>query len=353
MWIGIIWCLCLISLSPAESQPDAIGQGSYCIQVIVLSSRAAADSYIHELRQKGYDAFIAPMQTRDGSTKYRVRIGSFAREEEARKFGIAFSEKEKKPHVVVRLTDHPPAPTANAHPSVPAPTPKPTDNATLEEPEDIDEHDLPEERIPQPPEHPASLQQEVTKTASPPFVSETPAESSTGIDAGSDRVIKIFAYRKPDGTLTITNNYFSIPEQSRKDIQYISVYPITVISYNASTGHIICMIDGAKKPVVLAGICLPQDRHSSLVSDYVAHRLAKELLRIRYSPWHTTDQGAIIGKLYTREGTLINIDLLKSGLGTFCADTAPPEQHGALKSAQEYARREKKGIWAHRQQNAP
>lgn len=346
VWTGFLWYLNPVVVLRAEPQSTASTQESYCVQVIVLSSRAAADTYVQELRQKGYDAFIAPMQTRDGSTKYRVRIGSFAREEEARKFGIAFSEKEKKPHVVVRLSEQPPAAIADTRPTVSVPTPKTADNATPDEPEDIDEHDLPEERLQQTPEPPALLQQAVTKTAAPSSLPKGTTESSTGIDAGSDAVIKIFGYRKPDGTLTITNNYFSIPEESRKDIQYISVYPVTVVSYDASAGHIICSIDGAKKPVELAGVRLPRDRNSSLVADHVAHRLSKEQLRLRYSPWHTTDRGAIIGKLYTREGALLNIDLVKSGLGTFCADTAPPEQHNALKNAQEQARREKKGVWA-------
>ena len=346
MWLGVLLCLNLVTALCTDVQPNAAGKESYCIQIIVLSSRSAADAYVQELRQKGYDAFIAPMQTSDGSTKYRVRIGSFAREEEARKFGIAFSEKEKTPHVVVRISEQPSQRIAQTRPSVPVPNQKTSDNATPEEPEDLEEFDLPEERIPQTTNAPVALQHTATTPVTPSVISEEPPEPDTRIAASSDAVIKIFAYRTPDRTLTITNNYFSIPEQFRKDIQYLSIYPITVISYDASAGHIICMIDGAKKPVKLAGVCLPKDRNGDLVSNYIVQHLSKERFRLRYNPWYTADQGAIIGKLYTREGVLVNIEFVKNGLGTFCAESVPKEHHAAFKSAQEQARREKKGVWA-------
>jgi len=340
-WFVLFASICLSQ--EKQSAPDSSNTPAYCIQVIVLSSREAAETYAAELRRKGYDTTIAPLQKQDGGTLYRVRIGLFATEHEARRFGLAFSEKEKKPHVVVRLHDQPfPQPSPQQQPAMPKPPPQ--DNATLE---DIpDETDLPVESLAQPQPAAGTTVPQEMPPAVPPAPSDKKSKEADALDAGSPAVIKIFAFRQPNGSLKITNNYFSIPDELRKNIEYISIYPVEFLSCDASGSHIFCLVDGTEKPLRLAGVSLPSGKQSALVGTYFSQQLKKAPVRIRYNPWQTTSDGKLIARLYTREGLLINLELLKNGIGRFCADTVPPEMQEAFRKAEQQARNEKRGVWA-------
>lgn len=342
-WCCIVICLLMQCRAHAQDEhPDATPAATapYCIQVMVLSSKESAETYTAELRRKGYDASIVPMQTVNRGMMYRVRIGRFDNETAARRFGLLFTEREKTPHVVVKLQDAPAMPRS----APPEPkTPPPRDNETLE---DIpDETDLPEETI-----APPQAADNATKHLEPQPRAETQPRGQKSappdtLDAGSQSVIKIFAYRQSDGTLRLTNNYFSIPDNARSALEYISVFPVRFLSCAASGSHILCSVDGAEKPVKLAGVALRPGTSASLVADYFNRQIKKAPLRLRYSPWELTADGMIIGRLYLREGTFINPELLKNGIGAYCSETAPQDQKAAFQQAEAQARRDKKGIW--------
>jgi cell division protein FtsN len=58
-------------------------EGSFLVQVQAFSDRAAAERVAESLRAKGYEPRVSPAR-RDGKTLYRVRVGTFASETEAR-----------------------------------------------------------------------------------------------------------------------------------------------------------------------------------------------------------------------------------------------------------------------------
>ncbi len=475
--VCIICCMlaqyrCHAQQVPAAEQKDA---PVYTVQVIVLSARASADTYAASLRQKGYAAYVSEMPVQPGKILYRVRIGSFSGDADARRLGQEFTAKEQKPHVIVKSSESIPlsetAPPSEKKPS-PLPGAEPFDNQSDAAPvapespsgapaankslhtvdrqttsfytvqigtlmdrpaaerltaaltaqgfpaylftekkndtvslyrvrigkyeteaaaknigrhaqareklpcsivrtlatetlssaeqqypaprdDGILEDTLEDTQLPAPsgtapqaaqPEPQPQLQtpqdlQDIPPAAESRTAAETPPEKS-------DAVIKIFVFRQANGTLSLTNNYQTIPEDLRKNIEYISLYPVRFVSLDAAGTHLLFDIDGTAKPVVLAGITMPARHFSSRITDYFTKQLNKQALRLRYNPSVTTADGTVIGRLYLREGTYVNPDLVRKGAATVCTETLPADQHVLFKKAEELARREQKGIWA-------
>lgn len=73
--------------APARAQADAAGfwSGLWSVQVAAFKTQGQAASLHRQLREAGFDAYIAPAVAGDGQTNYRVRVGTFKSKGEAQR----------------------------------------------------------------------------------------------------------------------------------------------------------------------------------------------------------------------------------------------------------------------------
>jgi len=69
--------------APARAQADAAGLWS--VQVAAFRTQGPAASLHKQLREAGFDAYVAPAVASDGQTNYRVRVGTFESKAEAQR----------------------------------------------------------------------------------------------------------------------------------------------------------------------------------------------------------------------------------------------------------------------------
>ena len=63
---------------PPPPRPQADPAGLWSVQVAAFKTQAQADTLQKQLKQAGFDAYVATAVAGDGRTNYRVRVGSFA-----------------------------------------------------------------------------------------------------------------------------------------------------------------------------------------------------------------------------------------------------------------------------------
>jgi cell division septation protein DedD len=70
----------------AEAAPaQAAAAGLWSVQVAAFKTQGQAASIHKQLREAGFDAYIAPAAASDGQTNYRVRVGTFKSKAEAQR----------------------------------------------------------------------------------------------------------------------------------------------------------------------------------------------------------------------------------------------------------------------------
>ena len=75
---------------PAETQlfllvAAAEPVGPWAVQAAAFKTQAQADALQKQLKQAGFDAYVASTTTSDGHANYRVRIGTFKSKAEAQR----------------------------------------------------------------------------------------------------------------------------------------------------------------------------------------------------------------------------------------------------------------------------
>lgn len=333
---------------PADTPPDSSASRAalltidnqtvayYTVQLSAVTDKSAAERYVASLMAKGFPAFTSFEKKEGGASLYRIRIGKYETQAAAKNMALNIQTREKIPCIIVRALD-----TVSVS-SNKKPLAMPSDNGILED--DIDDPRLEEQSV----MLPETVTQESLEIVQQQQVIPPAAPHQTAPSREqdpSDTTIKVFTYRQANGTLSLTNNYYSIPDELRKNIEYISLYPVRFVSLDSTGTHIICNIDGTAKPVVLAGVSLPSHKFSQRVVDYFTKHLNNASLRLRYNPSITNTDGIIIGMLYLREGTYINPDLVRQGIASLCHDTLPTDQKALFKMAETKARHDQKGIW--------
>jgi DedD protein len=63
--------------APPPPRPQADPAGLWSVQVAAFKTQAQADTLQKQLKQGGYDAYVATAPAGEGRTNYRVRVGSF------------------------------------------------------------------------------------------------------------------------------------------------------------------------------------------------------------------------------------------------------------------------------------
>jgi DedD protein len=69
----------------SSAAADKAPTGPWSVQVAAFKSQAQADALQKQLRQSGFDAYVASAAGSDGQTNYRVRIGTFTSKAEAQR----------------------------------------------------------------------------------------------------------------------------------------------------------------------------------------------------------------------------------------------------------------------------
>ena len=59
--------------------------GPWAVQAAAFKTQAQADALQKQLKQAGFDAYVASTTTSDGHANYRVRIGTFKSKAEAQR----------------------------------------------------------------------------------------------------------------------------------------------------------------------------------------------------------------------------------------------------------------------------
>ena len=61
-----------------DASPTPSPAAGWTVQVGAFGNRQQADSLQQDLRRAGFDAYMSPLGTPDGQTRFRVRVGTFA-----------------------------------------------------------------------------------------------------------------------------------------------------------------------------------------------------------------------------------------------------------------------------------
>jgi hypothetical protein len=366
----------------------------FTIQTSTELDKRSAERRINKQRDKGYDAYCTEVM-QNGRQLYKIRFGRYASAKEAGDAAETYNVRERRNCMVVKIvsgidvassgdrgpaakkqeqalgSDRPEQERAET-----AAQPAATAAAALaQNPNPTDPAELPEEaRIRQPGEATQPAAAEPGQIERPPAVEmpsepEPQAERTLAADAEGatapaadaeasqkeplrqeeppvadepERMTSIYAYRVTSGALNLTNRYEDIPEELRKNIDYISLFPARIRDIAKNSFRMTLDVQGERKEIILAGLAISDKSESARA--YLA-ALGTSPLRLKYNPWLSAKDGAIAGRLYLKEGSYVNLDMVRKGLGKYDAATLAPDQQEAFRQAQEAAKREHAGIW--------
>ena len=348
-------------------QPDDDGLW-FTLQTNTEPDKRSAEHRINQLRQKGYDAYCVEAPMQNGKTQFKIRIGKFGSPEEAGESARQFSASERKGCMVVKIAPAgetesgpavaPGAPVAaekaqdepvDVEPETPRVVKKPAQKTVIPD----DEDQMPGAEMPSEPE-PSQQFKKPAQKASVPQDRELPARTDNASEtveaadappavAAPERMTKIYAFRQESGALNLTNKFEDIPEAARKNVEYISLFPVYILELAKKGPRLTVEVEGKATEIILAGFSIP--RQTEPARAYL-EALKTKPLRLKYSPWQTTKDGAIAGRLFLKEGSYINLDMVRKGLGECSVETLAPDQQEAFRQAQDAAKRERAGIWA-------
>jgi septal ring-binding cell division protein DamX len=337
----------------------------FTLQVSTEPDKQSAERRINQLGRKGYAAYCVEAPLQNGKTLFKIRIGKYSTPEEAGEAAQKFNSQERRTCMVVKISpsgyiESEQAATAAAR-------------VQREEPEDIQAGTLQQARksnvqktdspnvaehetaadLPSEPEPSEPVPEHVKKASIPEVIesaerTENKSEQmetgdTTALENAPKRITIIYAYRTESGAINLTNRYEDIPETLRQNIQYISLFPVYIKDLSKSSSRLTLEADGQQTDIILAGFSMP--KKTEPVRDYL-ETLKTKPLRLKYSPGQTTKDGAIAGRLFQKEGSYINLDMVRKGFGECSMQTLALDQQEAFRQAQEAAKRERVGIWA-------
>jgi hypothetical protein len=284
----------------------------FTIQVSTLLKKFDALSFTQHLKERGFHAYFTEKHTENGKTLYKIRIGEYETKAAAEKAAFIFFKKEHLPYIIVMSggTAELPEHTGQAALTV-------SDNESTKSKNSL-----------------------TTKLFSPAF-----AEPANIDRTWPKTVKKIFAYQKPNGTLSFTNKYSTIPEEFRSKIEYISVFPVGFLSQGSNRSRFLFNVDDEKKEIELSGVYLGSQTAAHLAYSYFKEKLNGVPLRLKYNPRKTGQPPVIPGRLFLKNGTCVNLEMIRKGIGSCSLEDIEPVQWEAYILAESYAKKEKSGIW--------
>ena len=301
-----------------DLQPVATGETYFTVQVKSLQDKNAADLFVNYLKQKDYRAYISEMKTSKGRILHKVRIGKYRRRADAEKVYLNYSKTESKDCFIVKSSGAgvKSAKVKDAEEAF-AFKKKPVSNVQKK-------HAL------------KNLAKDRGKSLSA-------VENSQRIENPTK---KIFAYRSRTGALSLTNNYDNIPEDLRCKIEYVSLFPVKLISITKQDACLVLNVDDKKIVSSIAGVSFPLSVFTELAISYFNENLKDVPARLKYKPSQTAKRGTVNGRFYLRDGTYVNLAMVRSGIGKCCYKTVPPGQEELFKDAERLAKKAMVGIWS-------
>lgn len=342
----------------------------FTLQTSTEPDKQSAERRINQLGRKGYEAYCLETPLQNGKTQFKIRIGKYGSPEEAGLAAQKFNTRERRGCMVVKIS-----PTRSLESNQPVAeggavaegqrhgetddieTTPPRGletkssgqkNESLDDTGNMPPADMPSEPEPSQPiagspeiaPAPESAEQTTRSDNNP---EQMEAADNAVEEIAPKRMTKIYAYRMESGAVNLTNRYEDIPEAVRHTIEYIALFPVHIKELAKNGSRLTLEAEGQQTEIVLAGFSMPKKNES--VRAYL-EGLKTKPLRLKYSPGQTTKEGAIAGRLFLKEGSYVNLDMVRKGLGECSVQTLLSNEQEAFRQAQEAARRERVGIWA-------
>ena len=341
----------------------------YTLQTNTEQDKHSTERRINQLRDKGYDAYCVEAPLQNGKTQFKIRFGKYGSAEEAGQAAQQFYTRERRGCLVVKVT---PSGDTEAGPAGAAAAPAAAEQMN-EQQEEIepktppqaakspaqktvmpeDEEQAPAAEMPSEPEPLQQAKKRAQKGSAQGYSeqaasADNDAEPMKAADEppalpAPERLTKIYAYREESGALNLTNRFEDIPEAVRKNIEHIALFPVHFNELSKNSSRLTLDADGERTEIILAGFTMP--KNSGPARAYL-EALKTKPLRLKYNPWQKTKDGATAGRLFLKEGSYINLDMVRKGLGECNTETLAPDQQDAFRQAQEAAKRERAGMWA-------
>jgi hypothetical protein len=292
----------------------------FTIQLGAFASPAHLEPLPKRLEEKGYPVYVVDVRKADGSTLFKLRMGHYASLAEAKAAGVELQRREQVNYFIVKSDAR----------VVATPPPEPVGSSDLPEAEPVSQ--------PTPVE------------GTPTRATDRPA-GEAAVDRQPQGVTWVYSFRDPKGDLHITNSYGRIPEDLRDAVTRIVIFPVRYLAATARGAGLVLQVGDEQLEMALADVELPAGLLSAPMHDYLDGMLQGELLRLKFNPQQTSPDGLVYGRLYLRDGICVNHDLVRRGLGRCCLENTPPEEHEALRKAEERARSEKVGVWSDTSRN--
>lgn len=324
----------------------------FTVQVCVRETMRAAESYADKVRAKGFEPYIVKYETDEGKVLYRVRMGRCVERAQADELARAYAQQGGSDFLVVR-TEQDSVPSSGLETAVVPPAPEPNQGVMAEETmpyasEPVQESAIVESGLEADGAAlPGGLPQGIASVesvagAGQAGYAEKPSPNSPA--ERSAKVTKIFAYTGSGDELNLTNAYAKIPRELLARIQYVSIFPVTLVVVPETGSTFVIEVEGVQRLVRLSGIRLPEDNRD-VVSAGIKEVLSAEPLRLKYRP-EDDRKDLLTGTLYYRSGADLQIELLKRGFALVDEENVPVARQKALAVALQRAQSLKAGIWS-------
>jgi cell division septation protein DedD len=326
-----------------SSVPPAVAGYFYTVQVSVCQKLHTAENLVDTLRAKGFDSYVMTHETESGKKLYRVRMGRFKERAGAAELARAYQQQGGADFIIVRTADDAVQQSISL-PEVEQPESKPDPVDTpvaVKAPAPVPEAETGLAATPEEQPEKSSAYEPVAPALQNSVTEEPLSENQAG---RSRAVTKIYAYTDSNDRLNLTNAYAQIPGELIPRIQYISIFPVRIVSVPDAGNEFVIEVEGRRRRVVLSGIRLPDDDRAT-VSASIKELLTAAPLRLKYAP-EDDRKDSLTGTLYYRSGTDLQIELVKRGLAYADEGTIPESRREDLRAAQQRARDIKSGIWS-------
>lgn len=78
------------------------GKTFFTLQISSMATRTFAKAHLDRLKKKGHPAYVILTRNREGQTVYKLRVGQYRSESEARKAADTFYQKERMQSIIVK-----------------------------------------------------------------------------------------------------------------------------------------------------------------------------------------------------------------------------------------------------------
>jgi hypothetical protein len=353
-------CICLVIArlstftSVAQLQRSAaepLRPVYFTIQVQASTNKDQAQSITQQLISAGYTAYIDEVKDNRGKAVYQIRIGKFKTRKDADAAAREFYKKEKRSYWISAVTAEG-QPAATSAPAVQQEVTDTKHSAAAQDPTEKQNDPAPEAEPP-PDQNPESAGIETplpdgTNQLQAGTPSARQQVTSPAAYTWPNKVSRIYTYRGVEGTVGVTNAKGKIPQEFRSAIESVTMFPVKFVSFDQRKKLLVVAIEDTEEKIKLAGVSMLSPAAAGSVAAFSEKTLKDKPLRLKYTPHAATHaEKTIHGFLYFRQGSSVNLEIIRQGIAACDRADIPAALHQAFTEAEASAREEKAGIWAH------